>query len=100
MTDPYRVLGVARTADDAAIRAAYLAAVRNCPPDRDAERFAHLRSAYDAVATQRARLGHDLFDCQAPTANDVSQMLAEEFSPRCPDAAALLEVLKGSGDGR
>ena len=100
MTDPYRVLGVPRTADDATIRAAYLAAVRDCPPDRDAERFARLRSAYDAVATQRARLAHDLFDRAAPTADDVIQTLVEEFSPRRPDAAALLHLLKGGGDGR
>ena len=35
MTDPYGVLGVPDTADDAAIRAAYLEAIRLCPPERD-----------------------------------------------------------------
>lgn len=100
MSDPYRVLGVSRDADDAAIRAAYLAAVRDCPPDRDADRFARLRKAFDAVATHRLRLARDLFDREPPTVDDVFHLLEEEFSPRRPDAASLLRLLKGRGDGR
>jgi len=100
MTDPYRVLGISRDADDAAIRAAYLVAVRDCPPERDAVRFAALRQAYDALATQRARLAHDLFSCEAPTTDDVSHALTAGFSPRRPTAAALLRLLGGGSDGR
>jgi DnaJ-class molecular chaperone len=100
MTNPYRLLGVTRDADDAAIRAAYLTAVRDNPPDRDAERFSRLRKAYDAVATQRARLAYDLFDNEAPTVDDVLHLLEEEFVPRRPDMATLMQILKGGSDGR
>ena len=100
MTDPYRLLGVARDADDAAIRAAYLVAVRDNPPERDAERFSRLRQAYDAVATQRARLAYDLFASEAPTVDDVLHLLEEGFTAHRPNMATLLQVLKGGNDGR
>ena len=99
MSDPYHVLGVSREADDAAIRAAYLAAVRDCPPDRDAEGFARLRRAFEALATHRLRLARDLFDLEPPTRDDILHLLEGEFSPRRPDLALLMHVLKGS-DGR
>ncbi len=99
MTDPYKVLGIARGAGDAAVRAAYLTAVRISPPERDAERFAQLHRAYDAVSTHRARLAHDLFDRQPPTVEAMLHMLESDFSPRRPDADTLLHVLKGSSDG-
>ncbi|MEI8325839.1 MAG: molecular chaperone DnaJ, partial [Betaproteobacteria bacterium] len=67
MSDPYLVLGIARGADDAAVRAAYLAAVRLYPPERDAERFAAVRRSFDAVSTSRLRLEHELFDREPPT---------------------------------
>ena len=51
MSNPYHLLDIDRDADDAAVRAAYLRAVQLCPPDRDAERFAALRRAFDALAT-------------------------------------------------
>jgi curved DNA-binding protein CbpA len=100
MSDPYQLLGIARDADDAAVRAAYLAAVRLCPPDRDAERFAALRRAFDALASDRLRLAHDLFGKEPPTLNAMLHLLESQFSPRRPDVATLLRVLKGAGDGR
>jgi curved DNA-binding protein CbpA len=53
MIDPYRVLGVEPEASDEAIRAAYLAAIRQSPPERDRERFANVREAYEAISDQR-----------------------------------------------
>lgn len=100
MSDPYQILGIARGADDAAVRAAYLAAVRLHPPERDAERFAAVRRAFDAVSSERLRLEHELFDRQPPTLEGLLHMLGADFSPRRPDAASLLRVLIGAGDGR
>ena len=37
--NPFAVLGIEETADDESVRAAYLAAVRRSPPDRDPEGF-------------------------------------------------------------
>src|SRR4029453_799394 len=46
---PFAVLGIEETADDAQVRAAYLAKVRRSPPDRDPDGFRRVREAYEAV---------------------------------------------------
>lgn len=95
MSDPYQVLGIARDADDAAVRAAYLCAVRLHPPERDAERFAAVRKAFDAVSSAQLRAEHELFDREPPTLEGLLHRLQADFSPRHPDAETLLRVLKG-----
>ena len=79
MTDPYRLLGVPDTADDAAIRAAYLAAIRACPPERDRSRFEQVRAAYESIATARDRLARALFDPTPPTVQDVLAILSADW---------------------
>ena len=49
MTDPFEVLGLTRDADAAQARARYLELVRANPPDRQPERFAEIREAYDQI---------------------------------------------------
>jgi len=100
MSNPYQVLGIARDADDAAVRAAYLRAVQLSPPDRDAERFAALRRAFDALATHRLRIANDLFDKEPPTLEGMVHLLESGLAPRRPDTATLLRVLKGGNIGR
>ncbi len=95
MSDPYQVLGITRGADDAAVRAAYLAGVRKHPPERDAERFAAVRRAFDALSTERLRLEHELFDREPPTLEGLLHRLQADFSARRPSATALLSVFKG-----
>ncbi len=58
---PFAALGIEETADDAAVRAAYLAAVRRSPPDRDPEGFRRVREAYEAVRDEERRLALRLF---------------------------------------
>jgi DnaJ-class molecular chaperone len=58
--DPFATLGVGEDADDAAIKARYLALVRAYPPDREPERFQALRRAFEAISGQRQRLEHKL----------------------------------------
>ena len=91
MTDPYRILDVPVTADDEAIRAAYLAAIRDCPPERDRPRFEQVRSAYEAIATLRKRLAYELFDMTPPTPMDV--LGAMDLQPSRVDEARLRRVL-------
>ena len=100
MSDPYHTLGIARDADDASVRAAYLAAVQLCPPDRDAERFSSLRTAFETLATHRLRLAHDLFSHDPPTLDGMLHMLESQCLPHRPNVTSLLRVLKGSHDGR
>ena len=70
MTDPYRLLGVSTDADDESVRAAYIAAIRASPPERDPRRFKQIRAAYVAIATARDRASHALFDIGVPAAGD------------------------------
>lgn len=93
MTDPYRILGVPVTADDDAIRAAYLAAIRGCPPERDRLRFERVRSAYESIATARARLAQALFDHAAPTVADVLDCMSAHLQPQRPPEWRLRTVL-------
>ena len=54
--DPFAVLGINESADDAAIKQRYLAMVRAFPPDREPDRFQEISRAYEAVSTKRGRL--------------------------------------------
>lgn len=93
MSDPYRILGVPATADDEAIRAAYLTAIRDCPPERDRQRFERVRAAYEAVASVRGRLSHALFDKTIPTLEDILAAVDTGFQPRRVDERRLRRVL-------
>ena len=96
MSDPYRRLGVPSTASDETIRAAYLAALRECPPERDPQRFEQVRAAYEAIAHERDRLAHALFDATAPTPEDVLAMLADDWQPGRASEHSLRRLLGGS----
>ena len=54
--NPFAALGIEETADDEAVRAAYLAAIRRSPPDRDPEGFQRVRDAYEAIRDEDRRL--------------------------------------------
>ncbi len=96
MTDPYRLLGLREGAGDAEIRAAYLAAVRACPPEHDRRRFEQVRAAYEAIADEPRRLAHALFDTGAPTADDLIAALRADWRAARPEEATLLRVLVGA----
>ena len=98
MTDPYRQLGVAETADDSSIRAAYLAAVRACPPERDRQRFEQVRAAFEAISTQPRRLAHALFDTTTPTFQELAEAMISDWQAAAPAEATLYRVL-GRQDG-
>ena len=91
--DPYRVLDVDPAATDDAIRAAYLAAIRASPPERDRERFEQVRSAYEAIADSRRRVAHHLFDGSPATIDDLVRAVSADFAPSAPGERNLLRVL-------
>lgn len=93
MTDPYRLLGVAPSAGDDTIRAAYLAAIRGCPPERDRERFERVRAAYEAIAHERDRLSHALFDTSVPTPQELLERLRDGWQPGPPTERSLRRLL-------
>lgn len=95
MIDPYLILGVATDADDAAIEAAYLDGIRQCPPDRDPDRFEALRGAYDKIRTRRDRIAYELFDRTPPNVDDVLNKAAPVGEPRRPDRTVIAALLRG-----
>ena len=76
ISDPYQVLGVDASADSQQIRARYLALVREHPPERNPEKFAEIRAAYDSLRDPVVRLQNRLFDLR--TADTFDTLLASE----------------------
>jgi DnaJ-domain-containing protein 1 len=54
-TDPYAALGLRPGATEQEIRAAYLARVKECPPDRAPSEFETIRDAYHLLRDPRRR---------------------------------------------
>jgi DnaJ-class molecular chaperone len=77
MADPYDLLGVARGADEAAIKSAYRKMAKQLHPDRNtenpkaAERFAEVTRAYDLLSdkTKRARFDRGEIDADGNPLN-------------------------------
>ena len=64
--DPYVVLGLERSADEAAIKRAYFQKVRLHPPERDPQKFQEIRTAYEQLRSADTRARTDLFLLQPP----------------------------------
>jgi curved DNA-binding protein CbpA len=73
MHDPYLILNVSREANDEAIHQAYLQAIRECPPEKDAQRFQAVRHAYETLRTEKLRLEYELFNTDLPSIEDLLQ---------------------------
>jgi curved DNA-binding protein CbpA len=95
MPDPYLILGLGADADDAAVECAYHEAIRRCPPERDAERFAAVRAAYEQLRTHRDRLAYDLFDTSTPTPAEILEKAAPVGPPGRPQRALIEALLRG-----
>lgn len=58
--NPYKALGVERTASESEIKQAYFALVREHPPERDPEGFKRIRAAYEKLRAGGERAETDL----------------------------------------
>lgn len=65
MIDPYKVLNVGPEASPDEIRQRYLTLVREFSPERDPQRFAQIREAYDQLRDPVASLERRLFNTTA-----------------------------------
>ncbi len=65
MHDPYEVLGLDHSAEPEVIRRRYLELVRRHSPEREPERFAAIRQAYDEIRDPIVSLQHRLFSVEA-----------------------------------
>ncbi len=59
--NPYKTLGLERTATAAEIKQAYFALVREHSPERDPEGFKRIRAAYEKLRSSGDRTQTDLF---------------------------------------
>jgi curved DNA-binding protein CbpA len=93
--NPYLILGVPHTADDAEIRKAYLSGVRDHPPERDPARFQSLTNAYQKVASRQSRLEHFLFDESMEGATPLGALAAycKNLPPPGPLASEAMTTL-------
>ena len=90
VNDPYDVLGLPADADDDAIRRRYLELVRQFTPEQNPEKFAQVRSAYEALKDLNTRLRHRLFERGRRETIDV---LIGEVACRSPRRRVSLETL-------
>ena len=82
MLHPFAVLGAAETADDDAIKKAYLRQVREYPPERDPDRFQAIRAAFDAIKTRPDRLRYRLFGQDTPDVTGLAASALQSGSRR------------------
>lgn len=97
MNDPYVVLGLPSDADEATIRRRYLELVRESPPDRDPERFAVIRAAYEQARDPARRLTALILE---PTDSDSLDALAADIRARLVKARPSLEALLSLADSQ
>lgn len=85
MKTPFEILGVDETADDQQIKKAYLAEVRQFPPERFPEEFKRIREAYEKIKTVKDRLRYLLFDTRLPAAEEIAGLLLDATAKKRPD---------------
>ncbi len=95
MFNPYQVLNVSESASDEDIRIAYLALVRENPPERDQQLFQQRQHAYELIKDQEARLRLCLFHVVQITPELISQSIqAQPQQPNRVDMMTFQAVLK------
>ncbi len=86
MTDPQHILGLSATAEPDEIRRRYLELVRQHPPDRDPQRFAEIRAAYDELSDPVKQLNNRLFEVKSADSLDaiIADVMARTRQKRIP----------------
>src|SRR6476659_3709203 len=90
MTDPYATLGITPESDDETIRKRYLELVKQFSPEQHPQRFAAIRSAYEAIRDLNSRVAYQLFE--AGKKDSIDQII-EEIACRTPRRRYSLNAL-------
>lgn len=90
MSDPYEVLGLAADCDDETFRRRYLELVKEFSPEKNPEKFAAIRQAYESVRDVTTRLRYRLFEAGK---KESIEALVEEVACRSPRRRLSLEAL-------
>ena len=105
MKDPYEILGVQRTADEAAIRAAYRKLAKKHHPDVNpdkpdaAARFGEISSAYDLLSDKekRARFDRGEIDAEGHEVHQQRQYYRDAPGHERYDTAGALQPGRSGG---
>ncbi len=93
MTNPFELLKVSESARDEEVRAAYLARVREFPPERAPKQFQAIREAYDRIKTEKARIGYLNLDNPEIESEAICRVLLDGQSPGRPDELQFKKML-------
>ena len=94
MLNSFTILNIEENADDEAVRAAYVRAIRQSPPDRDPEGFRRIRDAYEAIRDTEKRLAFRLFGPPPlPQLEDMRALIPDERQYVGP--SLWLNILRG-----
>ncbi len=91
--NPYLVLNVPAGADDAAIRRAYLEAIKLAPPDGHPKRFQALSQAYERIKDEPSRINYALFN-KDPFASSPVDLLVRYVQARSHVPPLPFEAMK------
>ncbi len=97
MDDAYAILGIEASSSDEQIRHRYLELVRQHPPDRDPQRFAEIRAAYDRLRDPVTRLERMLFQLDT---NDSLDAVISDVQRRLHDVRIPLDTLLALAEQR
>ncbi|MGH8550678.1 MAG: hypothetical protein ACRERU_19160 [Methylococcales bacterium] len=97
MINPFELLKVPESPCDAEIRAAYLARVREFPPERTPQQFQAIREAYDRIKTEKARIAYLYLDHPEIDAEAICRaLLGSSQDPGRPSERQFIEMLSDS----
>ena len=92
MRNPYEVLQILPTANDAQIKESYIQKVKEYPPERFPEEFKEIREAYEAVSTPRKRVAYKLFQREEPDVQKLAQNLLSGGERKRVPPRRLIEI--------
>ena len=93
MIDPFQLLGVAESASEKTIKAAFLAKVREFPPERSPKKFQAVRDAYELIKTEKLKLAYQLFHNPEIDGDIVCRSLVEKLRPGRPSEEEFKRML-------
>jgi len=96
----FDVLDVDEKACDEDIKQAYLKHIRDCPPERNPEKFEAIREAYEKIATEEKRLNYQLFEKPCMGLKELVEQVTRSEQACLPDASIIQDVLRRDSIGR
>ena len=93
MINPFELLQVEESADDEEVRNAYLARVREFPPERAPQEFQAIREAYDRIKNEKARIAYRYLDQPEIDADAVCRLLLRKQNPGRPNEKQFRRML-------